>query len=286
MRTATDFRSAYTSAFLAYVTAGDEGGRRSAYELGREAVRAGLGLMDVADAHHDAVLAALGAGTAPDAATRAAADFFLETVSAFEMLQRGLGEAHEAAARERRHATILRQLSTFLADASLALSARESIHEILHLIAEQARELIGGACCVAESSSRPGAPAARAAAFAPADAPLGARLALCDLSPLEQLIAPLGPVARMDPKDMLADSVASPGAVRSWLAAPLSTLDGGEIGAIHLFDRRPNAYAEEDEALLLHLAQMGSAAIERVDLYARRSASPALDPGAAREMRT
>jgi hypothetical protein len=37
---------------------------------------------------------------------------------------------------------------------------------------------------------------------------------------------------------------------------------------------------------LLHLAQMGSAAIERVDLYARRSASPALDPGAVREMRT
>jgi hypothetical protein len=284
MTAAPDFRSAYTSAFLRYVATGDECARRSAYELGRDAVRTGLGLMDVADAHHDAMLAALRGGAVADAATRAAADFLLEAVSAFEMLQRGLGEAHEAAERERHHATILRQLSSFLADASLAVSARESVHEVLHLIAEQARELIGGACCVAISTADGDVPAARAASFARAHAALGARLGLCDLSSLEDLIAPLGPVARMDPGEHLIDSIDGEDAVRSWLAALLTTLDGRAIGSIHLFDRCPNAYADDDESMLLQLAQLGSAAIERVDLYARRSTGAAPGPGSVREI--
>jgi GAF domain-containing protein len=83
----------------------------------------------------------------------------------------------------------------------------------------------------------------------------------------------------MDPKQYLAGS--APGldegavGVRSWLAAPLTRLDGRQIGVIHVFDRRPDAYTAEDEGVLLHLAQMGSAAVERVDLYARASAGAA-----------
>jgi hypothetical protein len=268
-----DFQAAYASAFLGYIAADDERARRGAYELGRDAVRRGLGLMDVADAHHDAMLAALRAGTPPDTATRAAGDFFLEAVSAFEMLQRGLGEAHEVAERERRHATILRQLSSFLADASLVVTARDSIHEILHLVAEQARELIGGACCVATSSSQGEAAAARAVSFDRADARLGARLGLGDLSRLEDVIEPAGTVARMDPNELLVDSISDADAVRSWLASRLTALDGRPIGSLHLFDRRPDAYTQADEAVLVHLAQLGSAALERVDAYARRVAS-------------
>jgi hypothetical protein len=278
-----DFRAAYTSAFLGYIAAADEGARRGAYELGRDAVRRGFGLMDIADAHHDAMLAALRAGTPPDTATRAAGDFFLEAVSAFEMLQRGLDEAHEAAARERRHATILRQLSSFLADASLAVSARDAIHEILHLVAEQARELIGGACCVATSWSQGKAAAARAASFDRADAAFGARLGLCDLSRLEDLVWSVGMVARMDPKHLLGDSIDGAEPVRSWLATLLTALDGRPIGSIHLFDRRSEAYTEHDEAVLVQLAQLGSAAIERVDAYAHRSPTALSRSGAAPE---
>jgi GAF domain-containing protein len=281
-----DFPAAYTSAFLEYVAAADERARRGGYELGREAVRSGLGLMDVADAHHEAMLAALRAGTPPDTATRAAGDFLLEAVSAFEMLQRGLGEAHEAAERERRHASILRQLSSFLADASLAVSARDSIHEILHLLAEQARELVGGACCVATSSSPGKAAAARAASFEQADAALGARLSLCDLSRLEELIGSIGTVVRMDPNALLVDSIDSADAVRSWLATLLTALDGRPIGSIHLFDRGPDAYTDDDEAVLVQLAQLGSAAIERVDVYARRSTRALARSGTAPEAGT
>jgi hypothetical protein len=271
-----EFRAAYASAFAEYLQDGDEPARRTAYELGREAVTAGLGLMDVADAHHAAVIAAVRGGASADAVARASGEVFLETLSAFEMLRRGLSEARETAERERRHAAILRQLSNFLADASLALSAEGSIHEILHLVAEQARELIGGACCVATVGAEADAAPARAASFAPDDAALGARLALADLSPLEDLASSLGDVAPMDPRDRLGPSAAVSGegehAVRSWLAVALTRLDGRPIGFVHAFDRHPRAYTSADGGVLLQLAQMGSAALERVDLYARRAA--------------
>ena len=81
--------------------------------------------------------------------TRAAGDFFLESLASFEMVQRGFREATEAARLERRQTEMSRQLSTFLADASLALDASESLEEVLRLVAEQARELVGAECCVA-----------------------------------------------------------------------------------------------------------------------------------------
>ena len=65
------------------------------------------------------------------------------------MVQRGFAEAREAARLERRQTEMSRQLSTFLADASLALDASDSLEEMLRLVAEQARELVGADCCVA-----------------------------------------------------------------------------------------------------------------------------------------
>jgi hypothetical protein len=276
MHSAHDFRAAYAAALVEYVAAGDEGPRRAAYELGREAVGAGLGLMDVADAHHDAILAALGAGVPAEMATLAAADLFLETLSAFEMLSRGVGEARDAADRERRQAAILRQLSNFLADASLAVSSHDATHEILHLLAEQARELVGGVCCVASAKAEDGAPAARAASFAEAESGLGARMALADLSALEEVAWAFGQVARADPSEQLTRSMAGSdevaGSVRSWLGAPLTRLDGRPTGFIHAFDRRPRAFTAAHCNVLLQLAQLGSAALERAGLYAERAA--------------
>jgi len=268
-----EFRAAYAAAVVAYLAGGDEAPRRSAYELGRDAIASGLGLMDVADAHHDAILAALEAGVPAPDATRAAGDLFLETLSAFEMLQRGVGEVREEAERGRRHAAILRRLSSFLADASLAVSSEGATHEILHLLAEQARELVGGVCCVASARADGDAPAARAASFAEAEGALGARVALADLSSLEDVAWALGAVARVDPSEELARAMAgsedAARELRSWLAAPLTRLDGRHIGFIHAFDRRPRAYTPAHADVLLQLAQLGSAALERADLYAR-----------------
>ena len=248
MRLATDFRRAYTAALRAYLDDGDERARWAAYELGRDAVAGGLGVLDIADAHHEALLAALGDGADPGPATAAAGEFFLESLSAFEMVQRGRGEEREEAEFERRHAAMVRQLSSFLADASLAGSDADSTHEILHLVAEQARELVGGACCVATLSPGDRGQPARAASFEEGEASWAARLALADLSS----------------PDPPAGDAAPYGA---WLAAPLTALDGTAIGSIHVFERQRRAFTSGDEAVLVHLAQMAAAAIERVRLY-------------------
>ena len=55
--------------------------------------------------------------------------------------------------------------------------------------------------------------------------------------------------------------------VGGWLAAPLTTLDGREIGWIQLLGDGDADFTEVDEAMLAHLAQMTSATVERVRLY-------------------
>ena len=62
-----------------------------------------------------------------------------------------------------------RQLSTFLADASLALDASGSLEEMLQLVAEQARELGGADCCVATVAVEGRPRIAEAASYAQAD---------------------------------------------------------------------------------------------------------------------
>jgi GAF domain-containing protein len=261
------FRSAYAAAFLTYLGARDERTRSVAYELGREAVAGGLSVLELAEAHHEALLVALRGGAGAELAAEAAGDFFLDSLSAYEMVQRGVGEAHAAARLEQRRAQIVRQLSSFLTDASLAGDQGDSLHEILHLVAEQARELTGGACCVATLTSEGTVPA-RAASFSRADGGWGARLALSDLSPLERFVGSTRSLAGADVRSLLGTTESALDGVGSWIASPLTALDGRRLGFLHLFDRRPGAFTKADDAVLLQLAQMASAAAERVRMYA------------------
>jgi GAF domain-containing protein len=61
--------------------------------------------------------------------------------------------------------------------------------------------------------------------------------------------------------------------LRGWLAASLTTLNGGELGAIQLFNKQDGGFTEDDEAAAVHLAQMASAAVERARLYQQHSPS-------------
>jgi anti-sigma regulatory factor (Ser/Thr protein kinase) len=98
------FLDEYTSALGSYLAGGGETGLESAYELGREAVRRRLGLLDLAGVHNSA-LAARVTGAAPgddaDRILSAGGEFFLESLSVFEMTQRGFREAQETAALQR-----------------------------------------------------------------------------------------------------------------------------------------------------------------------------------------
>jgi hypothetical protein len=251
MSTAAQFRAAYQSALADHLANRGETGLRAAYELGRDAVERRLGVLDLAAVHHEGLIAILRGRSDSgeiEEITQAAADFFLESLSAFEMIQRGYGEAREAALLERRHAEMLRRLSSLLADASLALGASDSLEEMLQLVAEQARELTNAKYCRATAAFPTGGGTIEAASYAEAvDAPPPALPAAAGLTGEDDDRAP-----------------------RTRLSAPLTALDGREFGSIELVDKIQSDFTELDEAVLVHLAQMAAAALERAGLYRRR----------------
>jgi GAF domain-containing protein len=65
-------------------------------------------------------------------------------------------------------------------------------------------------------------------------------------------------------------TAASNRSLAGWLAASLTALDGSELGALQLFDKQDGDFTPEDEAALVHLAQMASAAVERARSYQAR----------------
>ena len=81
-------RRNYTPAFLAHLTRHDEATLRSAYELGREAMAAGVSMLDLVDVHHavfsDVVLSVRDVEELPDL-VHAATAFLVEALAPFEM---------------------------------------------------------------------------------------------------------------------------------------------------------------------------------------------------------
>jgi hypothetical protein len=268
------FAAAYASALEDHLRAPGEATLLAAYELARDAVSRRLSVLDLAVAHQEALLTAL--GRAADAAevervSRAAGDFFLEGLSTFEMIQRGFAEAHRSAVQGRRRTELSRQLSTFLADASLALDAHDSLAEMLQLVAEQARELVDADCCVATVATADRPRNAEAASYAEDDRRWPAFVRWLDLPAIYALLRQGGGSARAAGGALadLGPFRRSPGEtpLRCWLGASLTALDGREMGAVQVFDKGTGAFTDEDAAALLHLAQIASAAIERVRLY-------------------
>jgi hypothetical protein len=271
---AAAFRAAYAAALEDYRRDPGEQSLWVAYELGREAVGRQLSVLDLAVTHQEALTAALAAApgiTEAQDVVRAAGDFFLESLSSFEMVRRGFSEALNAATLERRQTAMSRQLSTFLADASLALDASDSLEEMLRLVAEQARELIGAACCVATVAVAGQPRTAEAASYPEADRRWRAFVQWLDLAAIHRLVELSGGLVRSEGEE-LARSAAfhlqdADRPLQSWLAASLTALDGSGLGVIQLFDKDEGNFTEEDGAALLHLAQMASAAVERTRLY-------------------
>jgi GAF domain-containing protein len=130
----------YAEAFAAYLARRGEEELGAAYALGREAVAQQLSVLDVAEAHHAAVQAALASGDADLAETlQAGADFLRESLSLFESVHRGYHEVQEAARLEHEYAQQLGALAT----ASAAINSSLTVEEILQLTADAARAVIG-----------------------------------------------------------------------------------------------------------------------------------------------
>jgi len=193
-------------------------------------------------------------------------------VSFVEERERVIRE-QQAAIRER--AEMLHRLSTFLADASLALDAPGSLEEILQLVAEHARELVAAERCRVEirlpdgitiEAHAPVESAAETISVPPAD-----------VAALYAAVAPGRRSLRMSSAELAAEparrALAGGGtpvrSMRSWLVASLGGPDGNEVGLIQAFDKREGEFSHLDEEVLVQLAQMAAAAVERAQHFAQ-----------------
>lgn len=266
------FRNAYASALSRYVREPSETSLTVAYELGRSAVTQQLSVLDLAVAYQEGLVQVLsdpGPAGEASAIARAAGDFFLESLASFEMLHRGADAARDSIGQHRRRTQLSRQLSTFLADASLAMSP-ESLEEILCLAVDQAREILGADCCLATVAGGGSPCAAQAISSAGADRDwLWTRW--LDLPSIYQHLAERGGSLRLAGRqatDVLSAATTRPlPATCSWLVASLTALDGTPIGAMQAFGKQGGDFTDDDEATLNHLAQMVSSATERMRLY-------------------
>jgi len=265
----TDAARRYAAALHeALADRGDEGALSAAYDIGRDAVRQGLSVLDLAMIHTEALAGELAATPerAAERTARAAGDFFLESLSAFEMLARVMRQSSEVARLEQRHAVLLRQLSGFLADASLAVDANASLQEVLQLVAEHTLEVVEADACTARLAATGDAGAVREghAVTSAAGPDAGVR------ERLTELYAELRPDGGPVHLDAAAVAERVPGAELAWLAAPLTALDGRVVGLIQLFSLSGDrSFSTVDEAVTVQLAQMASATFERMDLYRR-----------------
>jgi Phosphoserine phosphatase RsbU, N-terminal domain/GAF domain len=271
------FDALYATALRDYLRDASEDSLRAAYELGRQAVGRQLSVLDLAVAHQ-AALSSVFAGAFDVAEVpeivRAAGDFFLESLASFEMVQRGLGEARQAVRAERRQTALSRQLSSFLADATLASDGPESLDEMLQLVAEQARELVGAECCTATLVVKGGARGVDAASFLESEPRWKPIVRWLDLPAMYPYVRSRGGSVRVGEYDAgrlpFLGSTAGERPLRGWLAVSLTALDGSDLGAIQAFDKHDGSFTRDDEAALVHLAQMVSAAVERSRLYQER----------------
>src|SRR5690349_10752152 len=134
----SDIRTRYQQGLQAYLASPGESLLLSAYELGREALSQGLGVIDMVSIHHGALAAmwADGSGKSVGLQERlgAAAIFFIESLTPFEMVHRGHEESNAALRKvnesledeTKRIAQLLHdEAGQLLATAYLELSATE-----------------------------------------------------------------------------------------------------------------------------------------------------------------
>jgi Phosphoserine phosphatase RsbU, N-terminal domain len=243
--TRAEFRSRYHAGFDAFLSERSERSLRSAYELGRDAVKAEMSVLEIAGAHHESLERALREthGEEIPAICAAAAEFLVENLAAFEMIQRGASDARRAAFVERRNARMLRQLSALLADESLATGDRDSLQEILQLVAEHVREMTDARSASVELERRG------------ASDPLAGRSEFDGDDTWSEVLQPGRPKPKRAPEE------------RDAIFVPLRSLDGATIGRVEVEEKQTGAFSPVDRAILEQVAEMTAAAVERALAY-------------------
>ncbi|MBA2274380.1 MAG: SpoIIE family protein phosphatase [Actinobacteria bacterium] len=268
------FGDAYALAFENYLLKRDEESLQAAYELGRKAVAAQLSMLDLAAIHHGELVAALQrSDQAKTELVTEAADFFLQSLSAFEMVQRGFREAQETALLEKTHAAQLHQL----ADAAVTINSRLSFDDMLQRVTEQARQVIGAHCCIASVDLVDATIINWKISCSRAHSAWRKLGHEAELSNLYSEVTGGGHPIVMTQEELEQDPTWSAfvragkpnHAVNGSLVTPLTDRHNQKLGSILVLDKHEGAFSEKDQSILVQLAQMASVAIENGRLYER-----------------
>ena len=172
-----------------------------------------------------------------------------------------------------------------LTAASLAVNSALSMEEMLRVVTDTAREIIGAHQAGAIASLAPGNNrVARAASFSDKFAGAQKCCHLMEASDGHRIVRESGKPLRLtqaeierqagwdEGKDGMHIGLQNPAALmdppmRGWLAAPLTGRDGRNMGLLQLSDKYEGDFNNDDEAILVQLAQMASIALEN-SLYA------------------
>ena len=270
------FGTAYALGFEKYLLQRDEESLQAAYELGRVAVTAQLSMLDLGAIHHEVMIAAFGRTEHEKASwiTEAGADFFLQSLSAFEMVRLGYREAHETALLEKSHAAQLH----LLADAAAAINSRLSFDDMLQVVTEQAREVIGAHCCIASVVLDDGPTLINWKISCSQSQSAWHKLGHDEeLSYLYSKVTGADYPIIMSKEELEHDPTWSAfvragktdRAVNGSLVTPLTDRHGHRLGSVLVLDKYDGAFSEKDESIMVQLAQMASVAIENGRLYDR-----------------
>ena len=157
----------------------------------------------------------------------------------------------------RRYAEQLQQLSR----ASLSINSAHSVEEVLRVVAETAGEIIGAHQSAATAAFPPLTVTQVSAAY-------GGTCELHRVGTQPSLLAVgLRQPQRLSAAELSAQYPSAPElvsgrAMRGLLAAPLTGRDGTALGVLQLSDKMAGDFTDEDQGILVQLAQMGSVAIE------------------------
>lgn len=185
----------------------------------------------------------------------------------------GESERHTAADGPR-HAVPLQAL------AGVSLDSARSVGEVLQVVTDKAREIV--AAHQAATSIIIGGNWARAInAISLSDTYAAWRTydEQPDGSGIYRLVCEMNRPLRMTQAELEAHpawrgfgkAVASHPPMRGWLAVPLTERHGRNIGLIQLSDKDEGDFTEEDETVLVQLAQMASVAIQNARSESRKA---------------
>lgn len=172
----------------------------------------------------------------------------------------------ETLAAERRRSAVLRSL----AEASLQINSALALDSLLRIITDQARKIV--AARQAFTTLLPNGIRNQSVTCTSVEEGLEALPFPPERSEMFTLACSLNKPVRITTSTQGSHAwrtmmKSSDAARDGWLAAPLLTRDGRNLGLIQLSQKINGEFSEDDESILVHLAHMASVAIDNVRLY-------------------